>query len=156
MGRLADYDITFRPFPIEISHLMHLLKKIFFERPCMGTLQTGEIFCQAPSAFYFGKSYRIKSLGDSISPLGCLSITFPAWRICLKDINNAHFFVLRRGLFQADQRSVKRNGLFADNAFPKAWSTIGLSRSSRAERPERQRIQTLSLCLFSFCTILAT
>ena len=87
----------------------------------MGVLQTGEIFCQAPSAFHFGKSYRymwyykgrIKLLGDSIFPLGCLSITCPAWRICLKDMNNAYIFVSQIGLFQADQRCVNRNGTFS-------------------------------------------
>ena len=46
-------------------------------------------------------------------------------------IGPACFFVLQRGLFQADQRSVNRNGLFADNAFPKAGSPLGGKMSSR-------------------------
>ena len=78
MGRLAECDITYshpivinsifpcsqgsnldhKPFPIDIGHLMHLFEKIFFVKPCRGVLQTGEIFCQATSTFYFGKSYR--------------------------------------------------------------------------------------------------
>ena len=42
------------------------------------------------------------------SPLGC--VTKLALRgECLKDINNARFFVLRRGFFQAGQCSVNRN-----------------------------------------------
>ena len=34
------------------------LKKISFVRLCMAVLQSAEISCLAPSAFYLGKSYR--------------------------------------------------------------------------------------------------
>ena len=44
-------NLDHKPFPIDIGHLMHLLTNIFFVRPCMGVLQTGEIFSQAPLAF---------------------------------------------------------------------------------------------------------
>ena len=39
-----ESDLDHKPFPIEIGHFMHLLKKIFFVRPCMENLQTGEAF----------------------------------------------------------------------------------------------------------------
>ena len=42
------YNLDHKPFPIEIGHLMPLFKIIFFVRPCMGVLQTDEIFSQAP------------------------------------------------------------------------------------------------------------
>ena len=71
MGRLADCDASLshpidvneispcsqepnldhKPFLIEIGRLMHLLKRIFFVRLCIGVLQTDEIFSEAPSAF---------------------------------------------------------------------------------------------------------
>ena len=57
MECLADCGISFShpivvnlifcagEIPIEIGHLIRGLKKVFFVRPCMGVLQTGEIFC---------------------------------------------------------------------------------------------------------------
>ena len=44
------------------------------------------------------------------SPLGCV-IKLALHGECLKDINNACFFALRRGFFQADQCSGNRNGI---------------------------------------------
>ena len=66
VGRLTDFDIALnhlivvkcifpcshesnldhKPFPVQIGHLMHFYKKIFFVRPCMGVLQTGGIFAK--------------------------------------------------------------------------------------------------------------
>ena len=43
--------LNHKPFPDEIGLLMHLSKEILFARPCMGVLQTDEIFDKAPSVF---------------------------------------------------------------------------------------------------------
>ena len=50
-----DFNLDHKRFPIEINHLLHLLRNIFFVRSCMGVLQTVEIFSQAPSAFSLAK-----------------------------------------------------------------------------------------------------
>ena len=46
-----ESNLDHKPFPIVIGHFMHLKKNIFFLRPCLGVLQTGEIFDQVFSAF---------------------------------------------------------------------------------------------------------
>ena len=60
---------------------MHFLKKIFFIRPCLGVLQTGEGFFQARSHFILPKVTGTRGIiggGDEIgrrcvnSPLACV------------------------------------------------------------------------------------
>ena len=59
-----EYNLDHKPFPIEIGHLMPLmhLSKTDFLLKTLGVLPTHEIFCQAPSAFYLGKSNVSKLL----------------------------------------------------------------------------------------------
>ena len=110
-----------KPSPIQIRHLMHLLKKILFVRPFMGVLQTGEIFSQAPSAFYHGKSHMymgyyqggMKKLGNSIFSPGMSYHTSPY----VENIDNVWLFVLLRGFFQADQRSADCNATSCRQTF---------------------------------------
>ena len=61
---MHESNLDHKPFPIEIGHLMPLmhLSKTYFLLKTLGVLPTHEIFCQAPSAFYLGKSNVSKLL----------------------------------------------------------------------------------------------
>ena len=93
----------------------------------MGILQSVEIFCQAPSAFYLGNSYRytrhyqgsMKLLGDSIFSLGMSIITCPAALSSRSALCKSQWDFLQTTFF------------------PKAWCTLGLlSRQSRSKIPK--------------------
>ena len=122
---------------------MHFLKNIFFVRPCTGILHTDESFPEALPHFILAKVTGTRGIirgGWSnkevvFSPLGCFIITCHAWKIRLNDINNVCFFVLRRGFFRADKRSVAMGPHANNKCFLKPDS------QSRAERRKDKRLK---------------